>query len=106
VPEALERLRLLGFSRASVSPYFLGPGRLPRAVERSAVVAGLDVVVAEPLGASDELAALLLQRYDEALGADIRMNCDACLYRIPFPGREASVGAAQLPHSHPDDIAQ
>jgi sirohydrochlorin cobaltochelatase len=32
------------------------------------------------------------------------MNCDACLYRIPFPGREASVGAPQVPHTHPDDV--
>lgn len=105
VPEALERLRLLGHVRVAVASYFLGPGRLPRAVEQSAVVEGLDVVVAEPLGASEEVAALLLQRYDEALGEDIRMNCDACLYRIPFRGREASVGAPQLPHTHPDDAA-
>ena len=104
VPDALQRLRLLGFSRAAVAPYFLGPGRLPRDVTRSAADDhGLDVVVAEPLGAHDEIAGLLLERYDEALGEDIRMNCDACFYRIPFPGRETAVGAPQLPHTHPDD---
>jgi sirohydrochlorin cobaltochelatase len=103
VPEALERLRLMGFSRIGVAPYFLAPGRLPRAVEVSASADGPDVVVAQPLGAADEIASLLLERYDEALGEDIRMNCDACLYRIPFPGREASVGAPQAPHTHPDD---
>jgi sirohydrochlorin cobaltochelatase len=31
------------------------------------------------------------------------MNCDACLYRVPFPGRESAVGKPQLPHAHPDD---
>jgi sirohydrochlorin cobaltochelatase len=31
------------------------------------------------------------------------MNCDACLHRIALPGREASVGAPQQPHDHPDD---
>ena len=103
VPEALERLRLLGSARIAVARYFLGPGHLPRLVERQA--APYDVVLSDVLGASDELAALVLERYDEALGATIRMNCDACLYRIPFPGREDAVGAPQVPHTHPDDQA-
>ena len=101
LPEALDRLRRLGVERVAVAQYFLGPGRLPRAVEQQAD--GQDAVVSQPLGAHDGIAALILERYDEALGADIRMNCDACLYRIPFPGRETKVGAPQLPHTHPDD---
>ena len=104
VVEALERLRAQGHVRASVARYFLGPGFLPRLVAtQAASVDGLEVVVSEPLGASDGLAALLAGRYDEVLGGDIRMNCDACLYRIALPGREASVGAVQEPHTHPDD---
>lgn len=104
VPEALERLRMLGFRRVSVARYFLGPGRLPRLVERQAGgVEGVEVVVTAPLGAPAELSALLLERYDEARGGDVRMNCDACLYRLPMPGREDAVGAAQEPHTHPDD---
>jgi sirohydrochlorin cobaltochelatase len=103
LPEALERLRLLGAERVAVAEYFLGPGRLPRAVEQKSVAEGVEVVVSQPLGAHDDIAALILERYDEALGADIRMNCDACLYRIPFPGLETKVGAPQLPHTHPDD---
>ena len=90
--------------RASFARYFPGPGFLPRLVATQAVsVDGLEVVVLEPLGASDGLAALLAGRDDEVLGGDIRMNCDACLYRIALPGREASVGAVQEPHTHPDD---
>jgi sirohydrochlorin cobaltochelatase len=104
VPEALERLRAQGFGRASVARYFLGPGYLPRLVERQAQsVQGLEVVVSAPLGASDELASLLVGRYDEVLTGDLRMNCDVCLYRVPMPGREAAVGAVQEPHTHPDD---
>lgn len=103
VPEALERLRLLGFSRVAIARYFLGPGRLPRVVEEQALASGVDVVVAEPLGVSAELSSLVLDRYDEALTGDIRMNCDVCLYRVALPGREDAVGAVQLPHSHPDD---
>jgi sirohydrochlorin cobaltochelatase len=101
VPEALERLARQGFSRTAVARYFLGPGRLPRLVEQAA--RGYDVLMTEPLGAAEEIAELVLQRYDEALGGDIRMNCDACLYRIPFRGRETWVGAPQRPHAHPDD---
>jgi sirohydrochlorin cobaltochelatase len=102
VPEAVDRLRRLGSSRIALASYFLAPGRLPKAVELSAE--GPDIVVSEPLGAVDDIASLVLERYDEALGADIRMNCDACQYRIPFPGREASVGAPQVPHTHPDEV--
>ena len=105
VPEALERLRRQGESRVSVARYFLGPGHLPRLVERQAREAGLDVVVSAPLGSSDELAGLLAGRFDEALVGDLRMNCDVCLYRTPLPQREHLVGALQEPHAHPDDQA-
>ena len=104
VPEALERLRAQGFGRAAVARYFLGPGFLPRLVERQAQEAdGLDVIVSAPLGVSDDLAELLLLRLDEAVRGDLRMNCDVCLYRVPLPGREDAVGAVQEPHEHPDD---
>lgn len=104
VPQALERLRREGRTRVSVARYFLGDGHLPAQVARQArEVQGLEVVVAEPLGVSDGLAGLLLGRYDEARGGDIRMNCDVCMYRAALPGREAAVGAPQEPHTHPDD---
>lgn len=104
VPEALGRLRAQGFSRVSIARYFLGPGLLPRLVEQQArSVEGIDVVITAPLGESDGLAALVAERYDEALGADVRMNCDACLYRLALPGLEPVVGAPQQVHTHPDD---
>jgi sirohydrochlorin cobaltochelatase len=104
VPEALARLRRQGATRVSVARYFLGPGHLPRLVEKQAgSVEGLEVVVSAPLGVSDGLAGLLAGRYDEVLGGDLRMNCDVCLYRVPLPGREDAVGAVQQPHTHPDD---
>ena len=96
VPQALERLRAQGFSRVAIARYFLGPGYLPRLVEtQAATVADLDVVISDPLGASDGLATLVLGRFDEARAGDIRMNCDACLYRVPYRGHESAVG---LPH--------
>lgn len=104
VVEAVTRLRDLGATRVALARYFLGPGYLPRLVETQArSVDGVDVVASAPLGVSDGLAGLLAGRYDEVLGGDTRMNCDACVYRIAMPGREQAVGAPQLPHSHPDD---
>ena len=104
VQEALARLRAQGVTRVALSRYFLGPGYLPtKALSLASDVPGIEVIAAEPLGAAPEIAALLLERYDEALHGDIRMNCDGCLYRIAFPGKEASVGAPQQPHTHPDD---
>ena len=104
VPEALERLHRLGATRVAVARYFLGPGRLPDLVTRQARAApGVEVVVSASLGVTDGMAQLLLDRYDEALGAPLRMNCDVCLYRVPLPGREAAVGSLQEPHSHPED---
>ena len=104
VPEAVERLRALGHSRVAVARYFLGPGRLPRLVERQArEVEGVDVLASAPLGVSEALSGLLLERYDEAQAGDVRMNCDVCLYRVAMPGRVGAVGAPQEPHEHPDD---
>jgi sirohydrochlorin cobaltochelatase len=103
VVQALGRLSAQGERKVALARYFLGPGFLPKQVAALAGQSGLDVVVSEPLGAAPELAGLVLARYDEAIGGDIRMNCDACLYRVRFPGREQDVGAPQLPHSHPDD---
>ncbi len=104
VVQALERLRAQGATTVALASYFLGPGYLPRQVSvQAGQVDGIDVVVSEPLGASEGLATLVLARFDEARAGDIRMNCDACLYRIAYPGLETSVGAPQVPHAHPDD---
>ncbi|MFJ9460728.1 sirohydrochlorin chelatase [Kitasatospora sp. NPDC101447] len=63
VPDALAALRAAGAERTAVAPYLLAPGLLP---DRIAAAAGGADVVADTLGPAPELAALLLQRYDEA----------------------------------------
>ncbi|WP_406084209.1 uroporphyrinogen-III C-methyltransferase [Micromonospora zamorensis] len=108
VPEVLERLRRLGARRIVVAPYFLFAGVLPdRIVAQSAEFAtahpDLDVRVAEVIGDCDALADLVRERYAEALGGDIRMNCDTCAYRVLMPGFADKVGRPQRPHDHPDD---
>jgi sirohydrochlorin cobaltochelatase len=108
VVEGLERCRLLGARRIVVARYFLFPGVLPdRVAEQAARYAAahpeLDISCADVLGDCDEIAALVYERYHEALSGDIRMNCDMCVYRIAMPGFEHRVGEPQHPHDHPHD---
>ncbi|MEN3359227.1 MAG: sirohydrochlorin cobaltochelatase [Mycobacteriales bacterium] len=110
VPAALDRARRLGAERVVVLPYFLFAGVLPTRVAAQARVwaadhPAVDVRCAEVLGAAPALADLVIERWQEALQGDIRMNCDTCLYRVALPGHEHRVGAAQHPHHHPDDPA-
>jgi sirohydrochlorin cobaltochelatase len=110
VATGLARCRALGARRVVVAPYFLFDGVLPRRVVEQSLAFGVehpdvDVRVADYLGDSDELAALVVERYREALHGDIRMNCDTCAYRVLLPGFEDKLGAAQTPHHHPDDPA-
>jgi sirohydrochlorin cobaltochelatase len=108
VAEGLERCRLLGARQIVVARYFLLPGVLPdRVAAQAAAYAAahpeLDIRCADVLGDCDEIAALVYERYHEALTGDIRMNCDVCVYRIAMPGFEHRVGAPQHPHDHPHD---
>jgi sirohydrochlorin cobaltochelatase len=108
VPAGLDRVARLGAKRVVVAPYFLFDGVLPQrvaaqATEFGARNTGLDVLVAPHIGDCAELASLVVERYHEALGGDIRMNCDTCAYRVLLPGFEDKLGAPQTPHHHPDD---
>jgi sirohydrochlorin cobaltochelatase len=110
VLEGLERCRLLGARQIVVARYFLLPGVLPdrvaeQAGQYAAAHPGLDIRCADVLGDCDEVAALVYERYHEALSGDIRMNCDMCVYRIAMPGFEHRVGEPQHPHDHPHDHA-
>jgi sirohydrochlorin ferrochelatase len=68
--EAVRMLRERGADRAAVVAYFLACGQLYAAVTDSAVRAGA-VAVAEPLGASWDLARLILDRYDSCLSTSL-----------------------------------
>jgi len=108
VAEGLERCRRLGARTVVVARYFLFPGVLPdRVAAQAAAYArahpGLDIRCADVLGDCDEIAALVAERYREALDGDIRMNCDVCQYRVALPGLGHRVGAPQHPHDHPHD---
>ncbi|GAA4844135.1 sirohydrochlorin chelatase [Kitasatospora terrestris] len=63
VQDAIAALRARGAARTAVAPYLLAPGLLPDRITAAATDADL---VADVLGASPELAHLLLARYDAA----------------------------------------
>ncbi|MFB7826095.1 sirohydrochlorin chelatase [Streptomyces hydrogenans] len=59
-----------GVRRVAVAPYVIAPGRLPDRIAAGAAEAD---VLADVLGPSPELAALLVERYREALRAPERL---------------------------------
>ncbi|MHB9862693.1 sirohydrochlorin chelatase [Streptomyces sp. YIM S03343] len=108
VPSGLDRCARLGARRIVVLPYFLFTGILPERVRQQAEEWGaahpeVEVRAAEVIGPEPELLVLVMERYEEAVRGDLRMNCDSCVYRIALPGFEDKVGAAQQPHFHPDE---
>ncbi|MFI9148852.1 sirohydrochlorin chelatase [Streptomyces sp. NPDC053367] len=108
VPSGLDRCERLGARRIVVLPYFLFTGILPDRVreqtrEWAAAHPELEVRSADVIGPEPELLDLVMERYQEAVKGDLRMNCDSCVYRIALPGFEDKVGLPQQPHFHPDD---
>ncbi|MEV4338750.1 sirohydrochlorin chelatase [Streptomyces sp. NPDC049590] len=108
VPSGLDRCAALGARRIVVLPYFLFTGILPDRVrqqtgEWAAAHPELEVRSADVIGPEPELLDLVMERYEEAVKGDLRMNCDSCVYRIALPGFEDKVGLPQQPHFHPDD---
>jgi len=66
--EAVARLRAAGARDVAGAAYFLAPGRLYEAAVASALAAGA-VGVAAPLGGAIELAQVVLDRVDAAVGS-------------------------------------
>ena len=57
----------------------------------------IEVRCAPLIGDCDGLADLVLERYTEALGGDLRMNCDTCAYRVLL--QSVGPGPRSAPHS-------
>ena len=86
-------------------PYFLFTGVLvdrihEQAAAWSAAHPDITVRMGPELGPDPRLARLVLDRYDEAVAGDARMNCDMCAYRVALPGHEAKVGQPLTLHHH------
>jgi sirohydrochlorin ferrochelatase len=97
VPEALERVTLLGAREVAVVPYFLFTGLLvdrigAQAREWAGGHTEVTVAVGAHLGAERRLVDLVIERYEEARTGGARMNCDCCVHRVALPGYEDRVG--------------
>jgi sirohydrochlorin cobaltochelatase len=107
VSTGLDRLERLGARRIVVFSYFLFTGVLEERIrEQSARFAekrGVEVTYAGCFGPHGRVADLVLERYEEAVKGDIRMNCDVCVHRVALPGFEEKVGTPATPHYHPDE---
>ncbi len=111
VPEALERLRLLGAGTAVVAPFFLFPGVLLNRIYAEAAAWArehpeVEIRGAGHLGPDPRLARLVLERYRETRTGDVRMNCDLCVYRVQLPGYESKVGTPISLTPHGDGPAR
>jgi len=105
VPEALDQCRRLGADRLVLFAWYLSTGILVQRMKDEAAAwsaeTGIAVIDAGHLGPDPLLAPLVHARATEALAGDVRMSCDVCSYRAPFPGLEGRVGqAVGVGHSH------
>jgi sirohydrochlorin cobaltochelatase len=105
VIEAASVFAPLGHRRVAVAWWYLCYGRL---IERGraelaevASATGVEWVDAGYLGPDPRLVPLVVERYREARAGRPSVNCDACAYRAPWPGREERVGQpVGVGHSH------
>lgn len=105
VPDSLRQLRQLGADRIAAFAWYMATGvlldRMKEDFARFTTKTGIDVIDAGHFGAGPELAQLVLDRAAEARAGEVRMNCDTCSYRAPFPGFETRAGQALgVGHSH------
>jgi sirohydrochlorin cobaltochelatase len=108
VSEGLERLKKLGARRIVVFSYFLFTGILEERIrgqseEFAAANPEVTISYAGYFGPHEKVVGLLMERYQEAVRGDIRMNCDVCVHRVALPGFEEKVGTPATPHYHPDE---
>ena len=105
VPAGLDVFARLGYRRLAVAFWFLCTGVLvDRAREDLAAFAaatGIEIVDAGYLGPDPGIVPAVIERYTEALSGAPAVNCDLCVYRAPWPGREDRIGQPiGVGHSH------
>jgi len=105
VPEGIGRCVKLGAKRVMVVPYFLFTGVLvKRIVEQTQAQKSLfpdvELLNTRHLGGHAQVLAVLHQRFWEAVGGRVYMNCDVCKYRVALPGFADQVGQPQTSDHH------
>jgi len=95
----------LGYRRIIVFPYFLFTGILVRRIYDWADAAAkahpeVEIIKASYLNDHELLIDTFVERVEEALKGDNKMNCQLCKYRDQIIGYEGDVGAPQAGHHH------
>ncbi len=105
VDAGLAHAARLGYSRIVVFPYFLFTGILVRRIyawadEAAAAHPDIEFVKAGYLNDHQLLIDVFVERVNEVLSGDNKMNCQLCKYREQIIGYEADQGAPQVGHHH------
>ncbi len=105
VDEGLEKAARLGFRRIVVFPYFLFTGILVKRIYRqtdevAARHPGIEFLKAGYLNDHPLVLDAFVERIEEILSGDNKMNCQLCKYREQVIGYEAEVGTPQAGHHH------
>lgn len=87
VDEGVERCMKLGAKKVVMLPYFLFTGILIKRMDGMKAryeleYPGIEFVLADYFGFHPLLQEIVLDRVEEALQEDVRMNCDTCQYRL------------------------
>ncbi|MFC0270559.1 sirohydrochlorin chelatase [Metabacillus herbersteinensis] len=85
--EGVERCKMLGATKVVILPYFLFTGILIKRLEEMIVefqsqYPNIGFKLAEYFGFHPKLQTILIDRAQEALKDEVKMNCDTCQYRI------------------------
>lgn len=99
IDEAVRRSILLGARKIVILPYFLFTGVLIKRLEKMIEVFGqnypdCEFALAGYFGFHEKLHTILLDRVEEALIGEVKMNCDTCRYRLE--------GMEHISHHHHD----
>lgn len=87
IKEGVERCIKLGAKKIVILPYFLFTGILIKRLENmieefEQVHPGTQFKLASYFGFHSRLKTIIIDRIQEALQGEIKMNCDTCMYRI------------------------
>ncbi|MED3563504.1 sirohydrochlorin chelatase [Bacillus xiapuensis] len=87
VNEGIERCIKLGAKKVVILPYFLFTGILIKRLEEMMVTfqnqySTVEFKLAGYFGYHPKLQTILVERAEEALKGEVKMNCDTCLYRL------------------------
>lgn len=86
VDEGIMRCEKLGAKKVYMLPYFLFTGILMERMTdwkaRYDTEYDMDITLCEYFGYHSLLEKVVIERIEEALAGDVKMNCDTCTYRI------------------------